>query len=162
MLLRLGLKALVLTGDGDAALKYLHMVPAVSEVFALHIHGDNGARVAEIATWLARSVRLILTSQVETPYCIVPLGAFTDGDRAAALAMYSGASSVDLLGFTTLPIVCGHKDFCNGRQRASKSTKIAVGMKALKLIAGSLGYAEEHDNKGTIRFRRQPEAGFYA
>ncbi|MDM7276004.1 MAG: hypothetical protein P3X22_007840 [Thermoprotei archaeon] len=97
-LINSGVKPLYITGDLDVELKYLTMGLRLAKFYAIHVHGDNMERVS----WLLSTVNtenIIFTSQVHTVNCTLSIGGFTDGDRAAILAMLLGASQVKLAGF---------------------------------------------------------------
>ena len=129
----------LLVGDLDPSLRELGMLGAIGVPYAVHVHGDNVARVAEVLRSLAPGSYL-LTSQVLTPYCILPVGAFTDGDRAAAIAMGLGAREVRVGGFTPSSPLCGHKDFCD---ESRKRLKMGLGWDVLLRVAAGLGYEVE-------------------
>lgn len=65
---------------------------------AVHAHGDNGAAIAR---WLPRMAtgNVIGTTQTTPVSPLLNVGGFTDGDRAAFLADWLGASSLSLVGW---------------------------------------------------------------
>ncbi|MGC9210324.1 MAG: hypothetical protein ACP5FT_03575 [Acidilobus sp.] len=130
-----GIRPAALVGDADQSLRLLHMALALETPYFLHVHGDNTVRAAEVVR-LTRGRGLILTAQVDNPFCTVPVGAFTDGDRAAVLAMVFSAGSVVTSDIGTQP-VCGHKDYCDPRV---KSLKLELGRRVLHSVAAGLGY----------------------
>ncbi|MHB8604665.1 MAG: 6-hydroxymethylpterin diphosphokinase MptE-like protein [Thermoplasmatota archaeon] len=88
--------ALVATDlDGDVAAQvFMNMR---GSVVAVHAHGDNVARLAE---WVPRFPGpLLLSTQAEPRAPVRNFGGFTDGDRAAALAVAYGATRLKLAGF---------------------------------------------------------------
>ena len=85
--------------DGDP---YLDIAIDYQIPICLHAHGDNVERWrAAIAGW-PKNHPLILTHQ--TPNEIEGMynpGGFTDGDRAACIALALGADDLELVGFST-------------------------------------------------------------
>ena len=144
----------LLVGDLDPSLRELGMLGAIGVPYAVHVHGDNIARVAQAVRSLAPGSYL-LTSQVLTPYCILPVGAFTDGDRAAAIAMGLGAREVRVGGFTPSRPLCSHKDLCD---EARKRLKMGLGWEVLLRVAAGLGYEVEVADGGAEVVLRRPGA----
>lgn len=136
-LLKAGLRPLALTTDGDSSPQVFYNAVEISDYVLLHIHGDNLNRVSSLVMEIPRS-KLLLTSQVYTPYCVYPSGAFTDGDRAVAISMEMGAKKVKALGFNFDLVSCTHKDYCYAD---TKLQKLRVGRAVLLDIALKLGYS---------------------
>ncbi|MGC9112406.1 hypothetical protein [Acidilobus sp.] len=140
-LLEAGLRPLAVTTDGDSSLQVFYQAAEVSDYVLLHIHGDNLNRVSSLAKEIPRS-KLLITSQVYTPYCVYPSGAFTDGDRAIAISMEMGADEVKVFGFNFDLVSCAHKDYCAD----TKLQKLRAGREVLLNIASGLGYSVDIKN----------------
>lgn len=145
-------RPLVITTDADSSSKIMSMAFQLSRYIALHVHGDNMTQVALAINSIDRD-KLIPTSQVLTPLCILPVGAFTDGDRAVALALELGAESVRVIGFDFDRVSCLHKDLCDQRPQP-KLTKLRVAKAVIDLLASELGYAVSHDGQDLLIGRR--------
>ncbi|MFP3172077.1 MAG: hypothetical protein RXQ79_03430 [Acidilobus sp.] len=145
-LIEAGLRPLAVTTDADSSLSTLNRIVEISDYVMLHVHGDNLLRASALVSSVPRA-KLLLTSQVDTPFCIYPSGAFTDGDRAAAIAMEMGASSIRLVGFDFSSVTCGHKDYCDSDE---KSAKLRTGERVLLKVAGRFGYHLTKDLEGNL------------
>ncbi len=135
-LARLNLRPDVIVGDADASLRLLRMSAQLDAPFLIHAHGDNLHRVSCLIRSLSKA-RVVVTTQIETPYCTLPIGAFTDGDRAAALALAFRARSV-LMEPLELKPYCFHKDYCDA---ALKGSKLALAREVLSYVAARTGYS---------------------
>ncbi len=131
----LRIRPAALVGDADASLRLLHMAIQLDVPYLLHSHGDNVYRVAGLLRSL-RPDRLIITSQVDTPCCALPVGAFTDGDRAAAIAMAFRARRV-VMGAIEGEPWCGHKDHC---EASAKRPKLELAQRVIIRVAERTGY----------------------
>jgi len=129
----------VLVGDADPSLRLLGLALQLEAPYLLHSHGDNLYRLKPLTGLLRRSA-VILTTQVETPYCTLPVGAFTDGDRGAAIAMYFRASRVIINWLSSRRPFCEHKDLCD---EGLKASKLRLAQRVLTYIASRLGYRVE-------------------
>jgi len=129
----------VLVGDADPSLRLLGLALQLEAPYLLHSHGDNLYRLKPLTGLLRRSA-VILTTQVETPYCTLPVGAFTDGDRGAAIAMYFRASRVIINRLSSQRPFCEHKDLCD---EGLKASKLELAQRVLAYIASRLGYRVE-------------------
>jgi uncharacterized Rossmann fold enzyme len=87
--------AIVTDLDGDVALQVA--LSAIDVPLVVHAHGDNRAAVAEHVPVLPGPV--LGTTQAEPRGRVRNFGGFTDGDRAACLAVAMGATSLALAGF---------------------------------------------------------------
>ncbi len=136
-LINSGIKPLYVTGDLDVELKYMTMGLRLVKFYVIHIHGDNIERVS----WLVKTVgpeNAIFTSQVHTVNCTLNIGGFTDGDRAAILAMLLGASQVKLQGFDFEKPTFKHKEaILNDRD---KVLKLKLARKILVETSKTLGF----------------------
>ncbi len=65
----------------------------------VHAHGDNIGLLVKEVPKLTKQHYVVGTCQVRPPYPLHVFGGFTDGDRAAYLAYYFGASKLGFLGF---------------------------------------------------------------
>jgi Uncharacterized Rossmann fold enzyme len=124
----------VLVGDADPSLRLLGLALQLGAPYLLHSHGDNLYRLKPLTGLLRRSA-VILTTQVETPYCTLPVGAFTDGDRGAAIAMYFRASRVIINWLSSQRPFCEHKDLCD---EGLKASKLGLAQRVLTYIASRL------------------------
>jgi hypothetical protein len=129
----------VLVGDADPSLRLLGLALQLGVPYLLHSHGDNLYRLKPLTGLLRRSA-VILTTQVETPYCTLPVGAFTDGDRGAAIAMYFRASRVIINWLSSQGPSCEHKDLCD---EGLKALKLRLAQRVLTYMASRLGYRVE-------------------
>ncbi len=128
-----GLKLLYVTGDGDVSLRLHYMLCDAADFILYHLHNDN---------WHASPPpcpqKIIYTSQAAASRdCIVGGAGFTDGDRAAVIAMALGALEVRLEGFTMSPLHA-HKDY--GGWPGAKRAKLALSARLLSEAAKALGY----------------------
>lgn len=142
--LRLGRRLLYVTTDLDSSLRLLGMADYVAVYKLVHVHGDNHYRLPAARGWRG----VVYTSQVEAPG-VLPLGGFTDGDRAVITAMVMGARVVRVYGFNP-PVYTGYKDY-----GYHKPYKLDVAMKIIRHVAGRLGYTMEvSDGLITLERRR--------
>jgi len=146
-LYNLGKKMLFVTTDLDSSQKILGSLNFLSDVKFLHIHGDNLMRVKITNIFLDN---VVYTTQVSTPYCALPIGSFTDGDRAIALSMIFNASEIYVYGFDFQKVICRHKDYCFSDY---KNIKIKLAQKILTFISKKLNYSIEY-NKDYFIFKR--------
>lgn len=131
--LEAGVRLAYVTGDMDASLRLLSMAPHAVEVYMAHLHADNWLRS------LPWDADLLYTSQAPavSPCVLGPAG-FTDGDRAAIVAMLLGAGELVLDGYWGSPYA-GHKDW----RGAWKTWKLDAAVRALDSAAAVLGYKRE-------------------
>ncbi|MGC9071585.1 MAG: hypothetical protein ACP5HK_02670 [Acidilobus sp.] len=143
-----GVRPDVLVGDADQSLRLLHMDLGLGVPYLVHVHGDNVYRVTGLLRLIDRG-DFVITTQVETPYCSLPIGAFTDGDRAVVMAMVFSARSVLMRDLEGRPL-CVHKDYCDSN---IKSKKLRLAMAVTRYVAGRLGYSVEREG-GLLRLTR--------
>jgi len=144
--LEAGVRLLYVAGDMDASLRLLAMAPYAAEAYLAHLHGDNWARTPP------RGAPLLYTSQAPASNpCILGPAGFTDGDRAAVVAMLLGAEEVVLDGYWG-EADSGHKDW----RGAGKPWKLAAAREALRAAAAALGYREEPGSEEPRRYLRLP------
>ncbi|MEM1969172.1 MAG: hypothetical protein QXE99_06105 [Acidilobaceae archaeon] len=109
IVLSTGFKPLYITGDLDLELKSLHIMISTIDKLIVHLHGDNIERVSILKQLLSSKNSIVYTSQVETIGCTIPLGGFTDGDRAILIAMLMNAREVKVKGYDFTRPVYHHK-----------------------------------------------------
>lgn len=114
--------------------------PVPSEVAAngrgscvvVHAHGDNAPALAE---WVPQFPGEIVGSWAGPPRGpLLNVGGFTDGDRAAFLAVHAGAERVLLWGFDFDRV-----DATDPALRARKVAKLAIARRLLGLLAADGG-----------------------
>lgn len=132
---RLGVMPAAIVGDADPSLRLLGMATRLGVPYLLHSHGDNLYRVAQLVRSLGPA-SVVITSQVDTPDCALPVGAFTDGDRAAVIAMAMRAKRV-IMGLIGSEPLCGHKDYC---EAPVKRRKLELAWKVIAMVAERTGY----------------------
>jgi uncharacterized Rossmann fold enzyme len=137
-----GVRLAYVTGDMDASLRLLSLARAYADVYIAHLHGDN-MHLDE-----PRGLPILYSSQVETasPCVVAPLG-YTDGDRAAVLAMALGAAEVLVIGFGGQPFH-PHKDYEPGG--AAKDAKLRLAQRMILAAASSLGYVAVAPSGGRV------------
>ncbi|MCE4603041.1 MAG: hypothetical protein F7B18_07650 [Desulfurococcales archaeon] len=127
-----GRRLLYLTTDLDMSFRLLGMAEYGSRYKLVHVHGDNHYRLSLAQGWSG----VLYTSQVDNPYTL-PLGGFTDGDRAVVIALILGAPWVRVLGFHG-GVKAWYKDY--GLQ---KEGKVEVALRIIEHVAAGLGYRVE-------------------
>ena len=132
---RLGVRPAAIVGDADPSLRLLGMAKQLGVPYLLHSHGDNLYRIAQLVRSL-EAAAVVITSQVDTPDCALPVGAFTDGDRAAVIAMALRARRV-IMGLITDEPLCSHKDHC---EAPTKRRKLELAWKVITMVAERTGY----------------------
>ena len=142
-----GIRLLYVTGDGDVSPRALHASYAASHVFLYHLHGDN-MHLSPPA-----HPRIVYTSQTPTPNdCVLgPLG-FSDGDRAAIIAMALMAGRIVMEGFGGEPVAL-HKDYGGNRYLEAKRLKMEVSELILREASARLGYS--HLSRGSRALRKE-------
>ncbi len=141
--LRLGRRLLYITTDLDVSPRLLGMADYAAVYKLVHVHGDNHYRLPLAGGWEG----VVYTSQVEAPG-VLPLGGFTDGDRAVVTAMVMGARVVRVYGFNP-PVYTGYKDY-----GYHKPYKLDVALRIIRHVAGRLDYTMEM-NGGLITLERR-------
>ncbi|AFZ70907.1 putative Rossmann fold enzyme [Caldisphaera lagunensis DSM 15908] len=131
--LKNNIKFLYITGDLDLSLKLLGEMEFLSEYVFLHVHGDNYTRIRNVYNM---NYNIIYTTQVITPYCALPIGVFTDGDRAISLSMLFNAKTIEVYGFDFNNVKCYHKDYCF----EEKIEKLNISKEIIKMVAKKLNY----------------------
>ncbi len=107
-------------------------------LLVVHAHGDNIDLLVKGVPRLASSNEVIGTCQVRPPQPLRIFGGFTDGDRAAYLAYYFGASRLGLLGFNLEGGVIGRYSKPRGH-----SIRYAVKVRKLKWANMLLAYLRQ-------------------
>ncbi len=133
--LKNNIKFLYVAGDLDLSLKLLGEIEFFSKYIFLHVHGDNYTRLRN-ANNINNKDNIIYTTQVITPYCALPIGTFTDGDRAITLSMIFNAKRIEVYGFDFNKVVCYHKDYCF----EEKIEKLNIAKEIIKIAAEKLNY----------------------
>lgn len=136
-LIALGVKPLYVTGDLDVELKTLDIILEATRIFLIHIHSDNIERVLAYGV-RRRTTRVVYTSQIPTTTCTLPLGGFTDGDRAVIIAMLAGAREIRILGYNFKEPSYSHKSVA--LRDESKIVKLKLAAKMIEESARILGY----------------------
>ncbi|MGC8572410.1 MAG: hypothetical protein ACP5L0_00155 [Caldisphaera sp.] len=137
----LGKKMLFVTTDLDSSQKIIGNLNFLSDIKFVHIHGDNLTRVKITNAYFDN---VIYTTQILTPYCAIPIGSFTDGDRAIALSMIFNASEIYVYGFNFKKAICPHKDYCFPDY---KNIKIKLAEKILTFVSKKLNYSIKRYNE---------------
>ena len=91
----------LLVSDGDG-FPYIEKAINAEIPICLHAHGDNRKQWKKVLDITGSNYPILLTHQ--TPIDIENMsnpGGFTDGDRAVCIAYALGATSVELVGFST-------------------------------------------------------------
>jgi uncharacterized Rossmann fold enzyme len=91
----------LLVSDGDG-FPYIEKAIDANIPLCLHAHGDNHEQWRKVLNKTGPNYPILLTHQ--TPIEIQNMsnpGGFTDGDRAVCIAYALGATSVELVGFST-------------------------------------------------------------
>ncbi len=136
-LLSLGIRPHYVTGDLDIELKALDMLLNITRTALIHIHGDNIERVLMYRERI-RSANVVYTSQIPTVTCTLPLGGFTDGDRAVVVAMLAGAREVKVAGYNFKEPSYYHKSVAFHDE--VKLAKLELASKIIEWSARLLGY----------------------
>jgi len=150
-LVEAGLRPLYVVGDLDADLRILDLMIEAAEILLIHIHGDNVERVSAYSRRL-RGSKVIYTSQVQTSNCVLPIGGFTDGDRALIVAMLAGAREVRAIGYNFDNPVFKHKS--TTLEGEIKRVKLKLAAKIAYRASAMLGYTPRETSKGKLIFVR--------
>jgi uncharacterized Rossmann fold enzyme len=96
----------IIVTDMDGDMNHIEIAARKGSILVVHAHGDNKEK---IDTWIPRLLEFhpIPTTQVEPMSPIANFGGFTDGDRAAFMAVACGCTTLALAGFD-LGDVVGH------------------------------------------------------
>ncbi|MHA2500480.1 MAG: 6-hydroxymethylpterin diphosphokinase MptE-like protein [Candidatus Hodarchaeales archaeon] len=96
----------IIVTDLDGDMNHIEAAARKGSILVVHAHGDNEEK---INTWIPRLLQFhpIPTTQVEPMPPIENFGGFTDGDRAAFMAVDCGCTTLALAGFD-LGDVVGH------------------------------------------------------
>ncbi|MEB3773915.1 MAG: hypothetical protein GSR86_03180 [Desulfurococcales archaeon] len=140
-----GLRLSYITSDLDALQPIVSLIPFTADVAFIHVHSDNIYRVAGYRPM----VDTIYTSQVCTPQNTLPLGGFTDGDRAVIIGLVLGASEIVLEGYGP-PEASWYKS-----QASWKAGKLDVAFRIIRRVSAGLGYMVLEDGGGRIVIRSQ-------
>ena len=143
-----GRRLLYLTTDLDMGLRLLGMAEYGSRYKLVHVHGDNHYRLSLARGWSG----VLYTSQVDNPYTL-PVGGFTDGDRAVVVALILGAPWVRVLGFREGE-EAWYKDY-----RLQKEGKVEVAFRIIEHVAARLGYRVERGRWGLELISPRPHVG---
>ncbi|WP_148679179.1 hypothetical protein [Aeropyrum pernix] len=124
------------TGDGDLDPLLASSIQAYTRVYILHLHGDNWWvttpwRIAGFMRAYSSQVRPAAPNPV-----LAPLG-YTDGDRAAVLAMALEAESIVFQGFWGQPLA-RHKSWEGSR--GVKALKLKLARRVVEEAARYMGY----------------------
>jgi Uncharacterized Rossmann fold enzyme len=136
-LIALGVKPLYVTGDLDVDIKTLDLMLSTTRIALIHVHGDNIERLLAYKRRL-QAANVVYTSQIPTTTCTLPLGGFTDGDRAVVAAMLAGAREIKIVGYDFEKPSYNHKSV--RLQDESKSVKLRLAAKIIEESARTLGY----------------------
>ncbi|MEB3779890.1 MAG: hypothetical protein GSR85_06645 [Desulfurococcales archaeon] len=140
--LEYGIKLLYITGDLDLSTLLINEAPYVATVLFIHIHSDNVYRL----TTINKRKHLIYTSQICTPHSTLPLGGFTDGDRAVILGMLMNASEILVNGYGGKEEYW-YKDY---KRPSWKKEKLYVTHKIIEVTAESVNYKLEKLDNGYL------------
>ncbi|MEA3199833.1 MAG: 2-amino-4-hydroxy-6-hydroxymethyldihydropteridine diphosphokinase [Thermoplasmata archaeon] len=124
--------AVVTDLDGDISLQVA--LNAVGVPLVVHAHGDNRAALARHVPRLPGPV--MGTTQAEPRGRVRGFGGFSDGDRAACLAVALGATSLTLVGFDWT-----HPAQKPARDAATKARKLAWARRVVEGLGVPLRYA---------------------
>jgi uncharacterized Rossmann fold enzyme len=117
--------AIVTDLDGDVALQVA--LSAMGVPLVVHAHGDNREALARHVPRLLGPV--LGTTQAEPRGGVRNFGGFTDGDRAACLAVALGAASLALVGFDyEAPAPKPGKDLAVKRRKLAWARRIVDGL----------------------------------
>lgn len=96
----------IIVTDLDGDMNHIEAAARKGSILIIHAHGDNKEK---INTWIPRLLKFhpIPTTQVEPTPPVANFGGFTDGDRAAFMAVECGCTTLALAGFD-LGDVVGH------------------------------------------------------
>lgn len=147
--LEAGLPLAFLTTDLDAEERLLRMALDIVPFLFVHLHGDNRERFLFFESSLKRN-RVIYTSQSHSLGCVISLGGFSDGDRAALFPMIAGARSVRVFGYDFSKPERGRKPEVSMKDKA---LKLSVAREVLMRSAELLGYDVEEGE--VITFSRR-------
>ncbi|MEM1872986.1 MAG: hypothetical protein QXF57_00125, partial [Acidilobaceae archaeon] len=139
-LVEAGVKPLYVTGDLDVDSKLLPVLLESPRVLLAHVHGDNFSKLEEVLErgGSLRRPGLVVTSQVETCGCSMPLGGYTDGDRAVLVAMLLGAREVVIAGYSFSSAVFVHKTRAVAPEY--KAVKLALASEVVREASRIYGY----------------------
>lgn len=138
-LLIYGLKPHYVTSDLDLNPLFKPILFETPRFLLIHIHGDNFAAVYESLSKISVDKRVIVTTQVETCGCSVPLGGYTDGDRAVLTPLIMGADEVRVYGYSFDAVTTIHKSL--GRDAGFKKSKLSIAKILLTEAPRALGYS---------------------
>ncbi len=138
-----GVKMLYVTSDADSSAKLLNSMYYGALIKFYHVHGDNLFRTKQL---IMLDDNIAFTTQVETPYCFLPVGSFTDGDRAVAISMALGASRIEVRGFNFNEVLCHHKDACF----YDKIIKLSLSRRILTFLSKKLGYGMTFEGSNMV------------
>ncbi|MEB3787932.1 MAG: hypothetical protein GSR78_04160 [Desulfurococcales archaeon] len=127
-----GGRLLYVTSDLDSRPLLEQLSALAARVFLVHVHSDNHARLSMVRG-LPAGGWIVYTGQECSPW-LMPMGGFTDGDRAIVLAMSLGAPWVRVMGFTGAP-VAWHKEY-----PLFKGWKLSVAGRIVYEVARGLRY----------------------
>lgn len=147
--LEAGLPLSFLAADLDAEEGLLRLAIDTVPFLFVHLHGDNRERFLFYESSLRRG-GVVYTSQTDSVGCVVPLGGFTDGDRAVIFSMLAGAKTVRVFGYDLSRPVRGRKPLISTRDKA---LKLSVAGELLRRSAELLGYEVEEGE--AITFARE-------
>ncbi|MCX8195734.1 MAG: hypothetical protein N3F67_01420 [Acidilobaceae archaeon] len=148
--LELGVRLTYVTGDMDAEEGLASLALLTVPFLLIHLHGDNRERVLLFSSLLRRR-GVLYTSQVDAVGCVLPLGGFTDGDRAVIAAMLMGAEAVKAYGYDFSAPFRGRKPEAAMRD---KGLKLLAAREILFRSAVLLGYSVEEGTHMTFLRRR--------
>ena len=144
-----GIKALYVTGDLDSSLLSIASMAGSTRYLLVHVHGDNHYRIPLASMAGGGLVPVLYTSQVDSIGCVLSLGGYTDGDRAAIVSMGLGAREVRMIGFGSLATrdlerarsaAIPFKDYVTRSVFETSKLKYELGMKLLAELARIKGY----------------------
>ncbi|MCE4608743.1 MAG: hypothetical protein F7B61_07340 [Caldisphaeraceae archaeon] len=144
-----GVKMLYVTSDADSSAKLLSSMHYSALIKFYHVHGDNLFRIKQL---IMLDDNIVFTTQVETPYCFLPVGSFMDGDRAVAISMALGASRIEVRGFNFNRVLCYHKDACF----YDKIVKLSLSRRVLAFLSKELGYGMEFKGPNIVFDAQEP------
>ncbi|MEN2999656.1 MAG: hypothetical protein ABDH61_03690 [Acidilobaceae archaeon] len=148
--LEAGLPLSFLVADLDAEERLLRLAIDTVPFLFVHLHGDNRERFLLFESSLKRR-GVIYTSQTDSIGCVLPLGGFTDGDRAVIFPMLAGARAVRVFGYDFSRPVMGRKPQVS---RGDKALKLSAAREVLRRSAELLGYDVEEGEVITLSRRR--------
>lgn len=147
-----GLKPLYVTGDLDVDMKLVDAMINLSHMILVHVHGDNIERISCYEGRLL-GAKVIYTSQVPTHTCTLPIGGFTDGDRALIVAMLFEARRIKVLGYEFTKPILTHKSIALDPD--VKKVKLKLARDIIEATAKTLGYLVKVDSGSLTLLRSQ-------